>query len=282
LVKVVDADNGALLSYMLLDLHPRDNKFSHAAHFGVLPGLIDDKQDWPAVSFVVANFSKSTATKPSLLKAKEVSTLFHEFGHAMHHILGKTRLASFAGIATRRDFVEVPSQMLEEWLWDAQVLKQISKHYVTGEPLPDDMIQKIIALQQFDRGWFWQRQSFLASVALAYFQDGAHKDITAIWRDTYAKIMRNVAQDKEEHQFASFGHLTGYAARYYGYMWAEVLAVDIFDHIKEQGLLRPGAGKDYVTYVLSKGGSREPEDMMRDFLGREPSNAAFLKHAGLN
>jgi thimet oligopeptidase len=282
LVKVLDAQTGMLLAYLLLDLYPRDNKFNHAAHFGVLPGFIDDNQDWPAVSFVVANFSKSTATKPSLLKAKEVSTLFHEFGHAMHHILAKTRLASFAGTATRHDFVEAPSQMLEEWLWDAQVLKQISKHYKTGESLSDEFINKIIALQQFDRGYFWQRQSFLSSIALAYFSDGANKDLSATWCDVYAKIMHHVVFDPAIHQYASFGHLEGYGARYYGYMWADVLALDIFDHIKEQGLLRPGAGKDYVEFVLSKGGSREPEDMMKEFLGRAPNNKAFLKHMGLN
>lgn len=282
LVKVLDAQTGALLSYMLLDLYPRDNKFSHAAHFGLLPGFVYENQDWPAVSFVVANFSKSTATKPSLLKAKEVSTLFHEFGHAMHHILAKTRLASFAGTATRHDFVEAPSQMLEEWLWDAQVLKQVSKHYKTGEPLSDELINKIIALQQFDRGYFWQRQSFLASISLAYFSDGGKQDLAATWSDVYTRIMRHVALDPATHQYASFGHLEGYGARYYGYMWADVLAADIFEHIKEQGLLRPGAGKAYVEHVLSKGGSREPEDMMKELLGREPNNKAFLKHAGLN
>ncbi len=281
LVKVLDAATGVLLSYMLLDLYPRENKYSHAAHFGVLPGFVDGTQDWPAISFVVANFSKSTDTKPSLLKAKEVSTLFHEFGHAMHHILAKTQLASFAGTATRHDFVEAPSQMLEAWLWDAQVLKQMSKHYKTGESLSDEFINKIIALQQFDRGYFWQRQAFLASISLTYFADGAHKDLSTTWRDEYAKILRNVAFDVNTHPFANFGHLQGYGSRYYGYMWADVLALDIFDHIKEQGLLRPGAGKAYVEHVLSKGGSREPEDMMRDLLGREPNNAAFLKHAGL-
>lgn len=281
LVKVLDAQTGALLSYMLLDLYPRANKFSHAAHFGVLPGFVDGGQDWPAISFVVANFSKSTATKPSLMLAKEVSTLFHEFGHAMHHILAKTQLASFAGTATRHDFVEVPSQMLEEWLWDAQVLKQVSKHYKTGEPLSDEFINKIIALQQFDRGWFWQRQSFLSSASLAYFLPGTGADLDTTWRTLYSKIVRHVAFDANTHQYTSFGHLTGYGARYYGYMWADVLALDVFDHLKEQGLLRPGAGKAYVEHVLSKGGSREPEDMLKDLLGREPNNAAFLKHAGL-
>ena len=281
LVKVTDADSGKLISYLLLDLHPRDNKYGHAAHFGLLPGFKENGQEWPAISFVVTNFPKSTKNKPSLLSRNQVSTLFHEFGHAMHHILGRTRLASFAGTATRTDFVEVPSQMLEDWLFDPEVLKLVSKHYKTGQPLSDEMIEKIIALKQFDRGSFWQRQALLSSIALDYFKEGSGKDLEKIWLELDEKITPNVAADSEVHHFASFGHLMGYGARYYSYIWSKVLALDVFNHLKERGLLRSDAGKRYVEFVLSRGGSKEPGELLRDFLEREPNDAAFLKSLGL-
>jgi Zn-dependent oligopeptidase len=158
----------------------------------------------------------------------------------------------------------------------------MGRHYQTGEAIPDAMIEKIIALQQFDRGWFWQRQAFLATISIEYFLEGAQKDIAALWRDKYAKIIRNGSVDNEVHQFTSFGHLIGYDARYYSYIWSEVLSLDIFDYLKKQGLLQPRAGKRYVECVLSKGGSKEPEQLLLDFFGRESNNKAFLAHTGLN
>ncbi|MFC1845666.1 M3 family metallopeptidase [Candidatus Dependentiae bacterium] len=282
LVKVIDASTNQLLSYLLLDLYPRANKYGHAAHFGVLTGIKTEKNGWPAVGFVVANFPKSTATKPSLLKLESVRTLFHEFGHAMHHILGRTRLASFGGTAVKRDFVEVPSQMLEEWLWDQEVLKMVSKHYQTGQSLSDEIIKKIQAFKKFDRGWFWQRQSLFALLSLAYFKEGAQKDLEKVWRQLEKTILRNTAPDPDNHHYASFGHLLGYGACYYSYIWSRVLSQDVFEHIDKDGLLRLDAGKRYVELVLNPGGSKDPNVLMRKFLGREPNDKAFCRTMGLN
>lgn len=282
LVKVFDAHTNELLAYFLLDLYPRPNKYGHAAHFGILPGIKTEKGGWPAISFLIANFPKSTATKPSLLKLEEVRTLFHEFGHAMHHILGRAYLASLGGTAVKKDFVEVPSQMLEDWLWDTDVLKAVSKHYQTGEPLSDEVIKKIQSFKEFDRGQFWQRQSLYSLLSLAYFKEGAQKNLEKIWQDLQKSISHNVAIDPENHHYACFGHLLGYGACYYSYIWSRVLSQDIFDFINEKGLLRPDAGKRYVELILSPGGSKDPNIMMREFLGREPNDKAFCKAMGLN
>jgi len=280
LVKVFNAKTDKLISYLLLDLHPRPHKYSHAAHFGMISGIKDS--DLPAVGFVVANFPKSTANKPSLLLRSQVNTLFHEFGHAMHHILGRTHLESQAGTATTTDFVEVPSQMLEDWLWDADVLSKISKHYKTGKSIPREQIEKILALKTFDSGWFWQRQTFFALLSLSYFDAGRDKDIKKIFLDLERDIVRNVASDETTHFYASFGHLTGYGARYYGYIWSKVLSVDIFQTLNKSGILQSDAGKKYVETIVGQGGSKDPNEMIRDFLGREPNDVSFCKDMGLD
>ncbi len=281
LVRVFNADDNELIGYLLLDLHPRQNKYGHAAHFGMIGGLKTKKGGWPSVGLVVANFPKSTAAKPSLLKRSQVNTLFHEFGHAMHHILGRTYIASQMGTRTKLDFIEVPSQMLEEWLWDADVLKKISKHYKTGLPISDKQIEKIIALKQFNSGYFWQRQALFALVALDYFMPGQEKNIEEIFKQLNERVTRNVSYDPEAHFYSSFGHLVGYGARYYGYLWSRVLSVDVFDHLDKQGILKPNVGDRYVELVLGPGGSKDPNILMREFLGREPNDKAFSKNLGL-
>ena len=282
LAKLFDKDTNQLLAYLLLDLHPRAHKYQHAAHFGLLSGITYEGKDLPAVSFVVANFPKSTANKPSLLKRSQVKTLFHEFGHALHSILGRTRIASFAGTNTKTDFVELPSQLLEEWLWDADILKGLTKHYQTGESLPDEQIEKIIALKQFDTGFFWQLQSYLAKISLEYYKEGVQKDLYEIVQRLYNETIKNSFADPETHLYAHFGHLTHYGARYYSYIWSEVLTMDAFEEIKKHGLLNPEIGKKYVDKILGFGGSKDPNELLKDFLGRESNDEAFIKSLGLN
>lgn len=230
---------------------------------------------------MIANFPKSTATKPSLLKRGDVQTFFHEFGHALHALLGRTHTASLAGTNVKRDFVEMPSQMLEEWLTDASILKELSCHYVTGKQLPDELIERILSLKHFDSGSFVQRQLMLSLLALELYKDGEHKDIYALYKELFNRTRHFVAYEPEDHMYASFGHLTGYGAKYYGYMWSKVFALDMFDEIKKQGLLNPVIGKKYVTEVLAKGGSQDPDEMLKNFLGREPNQKAFLRDLGL-
>lgn len=279
---VNDSTNKELLGYLILDLHPRANKYSHACHITVVPSVTrPNGSKMPSVSVVLANFPEESASKPSLLKRNDVNTFFHEFGHALHAILGRTQVAGFAGTSVKRDFVELPSQMLEEWLWDTAILKMVSKHYGNGASLPDELITKIQESKAFDSGYFVQRQAFLALASLAFFDKGATKDIQAVWQGLAASVVPGVAYEPSAHMYLSFGHLTGYGPRYYGYLWSKVFALDIFAAIKKEGLLNPVAGKRYVDTVIGRGGSKNPNELLFAYLGRKPNQDAFLADQGL-
>jgi thimet oligopeptidase len=281
-IQVYKKQDNKLIGTLLLDLHPRPNKYTHAAHLTVIRAVCNvDGTDIPDVSIVMANFPKSTPAKPSLLKRGDVQTFFHEFGHALHAILGCTELASFSGTSVKRDFVEMPSQMLEEWLWDKDMLRSVSSHYKTGELLPDDVLRSIVALKQFDSGMIVRAQVRYAMLALRYYADGQNKDPYAILVDVYTQMAPQFFFDPENHFYASFGHLTGYGAKYYGYLWSKVFALDLFAEIKKQGLLNPVIGRRYADTVLARGGSREPQRLLIEFLGREPRIDAFMKDLGL-
>jgi thimet oligopeptidase len=281
LVKVSSKETNEVLGYLLLDLYPRANKYSHACEITIVPTLKKEQGQQPALAVVLANFPKPSKDQPSLLEHDDVQTFFHEFGHALHEILGSTHFASTAGTNVKRDFVELPSQMLEEWLWDKAILKQLSKHYQTGEPLSDEIIDILIAQKNSDSGHHVQRQIYLANLSLHYYKAGPKADLRETSRKLHQSIRKNIEFDDADHFYASFGHLTGYGARYYGYMWSKVFALDLFYHIKEHGLLNPEIGKRYVQCVIGKGGSEDPNDLLRDFLGREPNSDAFFKDLGI-
>lgn len=280
-IQVSLARNNQLQGYLFLDLYPRANKYSHACFCDIVPAYYPvDGSVPPALGLVIANFPKSTGDKPSLLKRSDVNTFFHEFGHALHALLGRTHLASVAGTSVKRDFVELPSQMLEEWLDDAEILKLVSSHYQTGEPLPDEVIRTIIELKNFDSGTFVQRQAYLATMALQYHQN-VSSDLQKLMKDLQTRIRVNIHSLVDDHMYASFGHLTGYGAKYYGYLWSKVFALDMFAQIKKEGLLNPHAGQKYIDRVIGRGGSKDPNALLIDFLGREPNQEAFLRDMGL-
>ena len=283
LVTVYTKKDNQLLGYLILDLHPRANKYTHACHIGLVPALLKkDGTVVPALSVVLANFPKPTATKPALLLHDDVKTFFHEFGHAIHEILGATHLADQSGTNVKTDFVEMPSQMLEEWMYDADILKQVSGHYLTREPLPDEMIATIVALKNFSSGKFIEVQSYYSLFSLEIFGPGEHKDVDALRQNLFLKTNKHYEFDPEGHMQAAFGHLIGYGARYYGYLWSKVYALDLFEYIKKYGLLNPAIGTVYAHKVLGKGGSVPPMKLLIDFLGREPNQKAFLKDLGLS
>lgn len=281
-LKVSEKDSGQLIGYLLLDLYPRANKYSHAAHSTVLTATYDkDNRPNIAVSVIMANFPKGRGDKPPLFKREDVKTFFHEFGHAMHALLGRTHIASFGGTAVKRDFVELPSQMLEEWMWDRDILKLVSSHYETGQEMPDDLIDRILAMKHVSSGAFVQRQCALSVLALDYFLEGADKDVRQIAQDVQSTIAKNIAYAPDTNFYASFGHLSGYGSKYYGYLWSRVFALDLFYEIKKHGLLDPVIGKRYIDMVIGRGGSDDPDNLLRDFLGREPNSDAFFKDMGL-
>jgi thimet oligopeptidase len=264
-------------------LYPRENKYGHAAHAGVIHSIKQfyGQDNPPSVSFVVANFPKPTVDKPSLLKFDDVSTFFHEFGHAMHAMLGRTNIASFSGTNTKLDFVELPSQILEEWLYNKEILEKVSGHYQTGESLPDTIIDTLIKLKTFSSGAMIQGQIYYARIALAYYAQGADKDVYKIAQNLANTMTKNTIVDSENHFYASFSHLTGYGARYYGYLWSKVFALDIFEQIEKEGLLNAQVGQRYINEVIGKGGSIDPNKLLKNFLGREPNDKAFFKSLGL-
>lgn len=219
LIEVVDMHNAQTVGYLFMDLHPRPNKFSHACEHTMIPVTYDaDGNLNLGVVIVIANFPKPRADKPSLLHLKDVNTFFHEFGHAMHALLGRTQVVSFAGTGVKRDFVEMPSQMLEEWLWNPAILKMISSHYQTGDALPDALINIILKSRTYDSGFFIVRQMYLAKMALSFFNNGASVNIDETFEKLFLECMYGIQFNPADHFYAAFGHLMGYGARYYGYI----------------------------------------------------------------
>jgi len=278
LIEIYTKKDNTLLGYLILDLHPRANKYSHACQMTIVPAI---ENHGPSLCIVVANFPKSTENKPSLLQLNDVETFFHELGHALHSILGKTSVGSFSGTSVKTDFVEIPSQMLEEWMSDKEILKKISGHYKTGEPLDNTTIENILQLKQFDSGDFLQRQCYLSMLALDYFAPGENKNPKEIYDHITSTMRPHVLYHEDDNMYASFGHLSGYGAKYYSYMWSKVYALDMFSKIKKHGLLNPEIGQKYIDKVLSRGGSVDPNILIKDFLEREPNQDAFLENMGI-
>jgi Zn-dependent oligopeptidase len=281
LYQISDSGSGEPLARFYLDLFPREGKFSHAAKFPIVPGrrLPDGSYQSP-VCAMVANFTKPAADTPSLLQHSELETLFHEFGHVLHHSLGRTELAGFSGTSVERDFVEAPSQIMEHWVWRSDVLRRFAKHYETDEPIPDELVDQLVAARRLNKGIFQLRQTQFGILDAALHAPGADKDLDAILRDTHEISL----MPYQEGTFfpASFGHLLGgYEASYYGYMWSEVYGDDMFSRFEEEGVTNPEVGRDYRANVLEVGGSLDAEVILRTFLGREPDNSAFLRKLGV-
>ncbi len=278
-----DQKTGQLIGYMFTDLFPRDNKYSHAACWGLKRDRVysDGKKD-PAVCALVCNFSRPTAGKPSLLPHDEVETFFHEFGHGLHNLFGKAKYGRFSGTSVARDFVEAPSQMMENWVWSPEVLRTFAKHYQTGEVIPDALIQGMTAARTLGSGIETEGQEYLGNMDQAFhLAPGGKVDTTTVAKEVYDKWTHYKALPGTFYQ-ASFGHLTGYEGAYYGYLWSLVYAQDMFQRFEEHGVLNPESGMYYRSKVLSRGGTMDEMDMLRDYLGREPKFDAFYKHLGLN
>ncbi len=282
LIEVIDNVDGKTMGYLFLDLFPREGKYTHACQAGIIPATyLPDGKPNLAVALVVANFPKPTDEKPSLLKYRDVTTFFHEFGHALHTLFGRTAIVAQSGPGgVKHDFVEMPSQMLEEWMADAQILKMVSYHYKTGQPLPEEDIKAILKLRQHDSGFAVSRQLYLANFDLGCFNNGPEVDLQALRKKLFDRLITGIYYSADDHSYASFGHLMGYGARYYGYMWSLVFAHDLFGEIEKEGLLNPVVGRRYVDTIIGRGGDKDQNEMLKDFLGREPNQDAFMKNMG--
>jgi thimet oligopeptidase len=257
-------DREARLGRIYLDLHPRAGKFSHAAQFDLVGGIIGRQLPEGAL---VCNFPRG------LMEHSDVVTLFHEFGHLVHHVLGgRQEWMRFSGVATEWDFVEAPSQMLEEWAWDPEILRSFATD-VDGAPIPVELVERMRAAKEFGRGIDVRRQMFYAALSYGLHAEGP-EDITAMARDLQARY--DLWEPIEgTHMYASFGHLVGYSSAYYTYMWSLVIAKDLFSAFSTGHLFDAAVAHRYRDEVLAPGGSRDAADLIAGFLGRPYSLDPF-------
>lgn len=258
-----------------LDMHPRDGKFKHAAMFPLVSGY--DGGPLPEAC-LVCNFTEPTSEDPGLLLHEQVTTIFHEFGHLLHHLYSASQpYLKFAGIATEWDFVEVPSQLFEEWAWNTEVLQGFAHHHETGEPIPGELVQRMRQADEWGRGIDARMQMFYASLSLRlHDQDPA--EFSTVERLSELRAACAPYEHVEGTCFlASFGHLNSYSAAYYTYMWSLVIAKDLFTRF-EGDLMSASTAREYRDRILGCGGVEDSGDLVRSFLGREYSTEAWEKH----
>ncbi len=268
-------DSGKPVGRFYLDMHPRPGKFSHAEMAPVLDG-IRGKQLPEAI--LVCNFPVPTATDAGLMDYGDVETFFHEFGHLMHHILGgQQQWAGISGITMESDFVEAPSQMLEEWIRSPQVLAKFARHYKTGEPIPAELVARMNRASAFGRGgWVGRQNSYSAISYDIYKTKPEDVDLDKVTLDDSRRYTLFTPLP-ETHVWASFGHLGGYSSAYYTYLWDKVIAEDFFLQFDHKNLLAGDAPMRYRRVVLEPGGSMSANDLVKNFLGR-PQNITALQH----
>lgn len=284
LYSVRDGDD--ILGHFVLDLYPRHGKYGHAAAFSPILGRTSsDSHRITGLMALVCNFPKPTPSNPSLLSHMEVETLFHEFGHICHSLLSSGRWQHQNGLYTTLDFVETPSQLLEEWVWHPEVLQRISAHYTTGATLPADLQKKLIASRHHMDGRFYLAQAVKALYDLRMHVQPTDALIEpthlAQWHRDMALRYEAVDLPDDAIFAAGWGHLAGYDAGYYSYLWSKVYALDMYTKFADNPL-DPTIGRAYRAQVLEPGASKPEADIVRSFLGREPSNAAFLKALGID
>ena len=274
-----DSNTGDLLGTFYLDLYPRENKYQHAAEYTIISGKkIEDQYQLP-VACLVCNFPKKTADKPSLLSHDDVETFFHEFGHLIHDLLSKTELSSQAGTSVAMDFVEAPSQMLENWVWNKEALKVFARHYETGEVMPDSLLQSMVDARNLQSGNDLLQQIFYGILDLTLHEnfDPAGVQSTSDLVILLQNTITNYPHITGTNQLASFDHLLDYSASYYGYLWSEVYAADMFSVFEANGIFDIESGMRFRQIILEKGGSENPMSLVENFLGRKPDNNAFLR-----
>lgn len=275
------------VGWIYFDLHPRDGKYGHAANFGISSSYIkpDGSRSYP-VTALVCNFSKPGKDKPALLKHSELVTFFHELGHGIHDLMGKNAIGRFNGPgATPWDFVEAPSQMLEFWTWSKNELVALSGHYETGESIPDGLLDSLIRTKHVNGALFALRQLHfsLFDMIVHTTDDISTLDVTKLWNELREEISLVENGGVFSKGFNSFGHIMSdsYSAGYYGYMWADVFACDMYYTKFLPNPLDSTSGVEYRDIVLARGGLYEIEDNLTEFLGRKPNNKAFLQELGL-
>ena len=284
LYAVADAGTGEPMGLFYLDMFPREGKYNHFAQFGIIEGarLPDGRYQRPTVA-LICNFPAPRPDQPSLLSHSDVETLFHEFGHAMHSILTRADYAGQAGTSVPRDFVEAPSQMLENWVWDKGVLDSFAAHYENlDEKIPQEILDQLKSARLATIGTFYRRQlSFGLLDLVLHMEDPAKYDCVEMSNQILSEVFLPVPEGTSFVTY--FGHLTGYDAGYYGYAWADAIAADmatVFENAPE-GYWDQAAGRRLREEIYAPGDSRDVNESIRKFLGRERSLDPFLKSIGI-
>ncbi|KAJ3497507.1 hypothetical protein NLG97_g1851 [Lecanicillium saksenae] len=289
-----EASGGDFIGYLLLDLHPRPNKYGHNANFNLGPGFLkeDGTRMYPTTS-LVCNFSRPSQGRPALLKHAEAVTLFHELGHGIHDLVAQTKYAYTHGTNVMYDFVEAPSQMLENWCWTPDVLQSLSSHWETGDKISTELINKLMKTKSLNEMMATLFQVLIGTFDLRVHSPESHEAVKKmncglLWNQLRAEISglkgpEDVGRGMEwGNKYATIGHfIGGYDAGYYGYLYSKVFSTDMFYTAFKANPMDGEVGRRYRKLVLERGGSMDENVMLRDFLGRDPNPESFYKDLGL-
>ena len=271
---------GLHLGSFYTDWFPRETKRQGAWMDALVAGgPAPDGRFRPHLAFIGGNFTPPTARRPALLTHREVRTLFHEFGHLLHHTVSRVEIPARGGINVAWDWVEVPSQIMENWCWERDALDLFARHHETGEPLPAPILERLLAARRFMGGWMQMRQLSFANLDLELHR--SYAGATPVMDYAAAALRPFVPSDRfvERHILPSFAHLFagGYASAYYSYLWSETLEADAFTRFAAEGVLNRETGRAFLEAVLSQGDRRDPDALFRDFMGRDPDPGALIR-----
>ena len=278
-----EKSDNALVGYFYLDLYPREDKYQHAAAFSIVSGKKINSDYQHPIACLVCNFPPPGKNTPALLQHEDVETLFHEFGHLLHDMLTTSELYSQSGTSVAMDFVEAPSQMIENWVWNKESLSLFATHYETNEIIPDSLLNRMMKARNIQSGNNLLQQIFYGMLDLTlhgHFDSSNVKSTTEIMSELQNSIT-NYDYIEGTHMQASFDHLLDYGASYYGYLWSEVFAADMYSTFEKEGVLNQEVGLRFRKTILEKGGTENPMNLVRAFLRRDPNNEAFLKKQGI-